>query len=258
MIKGILFDKDGTLIDFDKVWIPATIRVFAILSEKYNLEEYRIAAGMNDWMGSEDVPASEFLLNKIGINDGMVDANGTFATKSLYDNIDEIAYLFPCSLIELYIKVKDYFYQEITMKLESYPTFTNVSDMFKTLIEKNIKIGIATTDEYESTRVCLHKLGVEDMVSIWATANNKDNMPVKHNVELIYESAKRWKISPSEIAIVGDTPSDMQLANKGSAISIGVLSGTGRRSDLESCSQYIIDSVDQIVELIEAINCEEA
>ena len=39
-IKGIIFDKDGTLIEFQSFWLPVTYRVISRLCRRYQMNTF--------------------------------------------------------------------------------------------------------------------------------------------------------------------------------------------------------------------------
>ncbi|MCD8248863.1 MAG: HAD hydrolase-like protein, partial [Lachnospiraceae bacterium] len=141
-IKGILFDKDGTLINFHKVWVPAAARVAERLCEKYGVPEKK-----------------EEVLLKMGVSGNRVDLEGALACKSYEEIAEDLAsvlYLEEGSAADL----ERLFYEEVGEKLTRYPTFTNVKQLLRTLKTMGLTVGIATSDSWKSTRSCLTSLRV--------------------------------------------------------------------------------------------------
>ena len=68
MIKGILFDKDGTLVDFFSLWLQAAAAVIPVFFKQNGLE------------ASKELV--QHLLCTIGVNHGRVDPKGALAYKS--------------------------------------------------------------------------------------------------------------------------------------------------------------------------------
>ena len=64
-IAGILFDKDGTLIDFFKVWQTATEPVIERIFQTYKIEKSK--------------RNKEVILKKLGIENGKIDPKGALA-----------------------------------------------------------------------------------------------------------------------------------------------------------------------------------
>lgn len=242
-IKGILFDKDGTLIDFFEVWGTAVAPVMEKLLNQYGLSE---------------VPhIREKLLEKLGVVDGKVDPEGALAWKPyafIAEDLLEVLKPFggKPDAKKLTKELIDGFYEEVCEKRREYPTFTDLPTLMKTLKNMDMKIGLATTDELASTKSCMEKLGIAEEISFYGTAGS--GLPTKPSGALIEKAAKCWQIDTSEIAVVGDTPNDMRFAHNGNALGIAVLSGTGKKEDLQPYADEIIDSVDELIALLENMN----
>ncbi len=236
-IKGILFDKDGTLIDFYKVWGPA-----AELEARRRCEErgcpYKKAA----------------LMRKMGVNGEAVDPEGALACKSYEGIALELAQVLGSAedIEQLSEELGRLFYEEVGGKLAEYPTFVNTKCLFRGLQANGIKVGLATTDDMKSTRSCMACLDVLEEISFWGVAG--ENLPEKPDIRLVEAAARQWDISSCEIAVVGDTPNDMRFAKNAGAVGIAVRSGVGTESALEPLADFVIDSVAQLEELVDSIN----
>lgn len=239
-IKGILFDKDGTLIDFFKVWEPAI---------RPALQNMLKGIGV-----SERPDLIDTLMEQLGCSNGHIDPEGAIAWKSYAGIADDVRNIFECKSIvadinDIHRLLVSCFFEEVVEKRTSYPAFTNLPVLMRFLKRKGICIGLATTDTLASSRHCLECLHISDAISFWGTADG--NLPEKPDGRLICLAADYWGIRPEQIAVVGDTPNDMRFAKNGGAVGIGVLSGTGRLRDLEACADYILPSVDQLRDWVE-------
>ena len=241
-IKGILFDKDGTLIDFFKVWEPAIQpvleRILAQLGLKFDREE------------------KERLLSCLGYQNGRIDPEGAIAWKSYRGIAEDLREACPMlkqrvSVEQLSDILKAEFYTEVAEKRQEYPTFTDLPALCRMLTRQGIQLGVATTDDAASTRHCLDCLGISSYISFWGTADG--HLPEKPAPELLYMAAAQWKIAPEEIAVVGDTPNDMRFAANARAMGIAVLSGTGSCSELTPLADAVIGSVDELWTLIDEV-----
>lgn len=238
MIKGILFDKDGTLIDFYEVWGTA-------------------AEPVMDWLladcplADRDLLKKE-LLEKLGIYESGIDPEGAFAWMT-YREISEIIWKFMKEKhmepvpekTQLLSRVETEFYKEVVEKQTEYPVFMDVKKLFQILTEQyHLFVGLATTDTRQSAKICISRLQAEEYVSFWGADDGI--MPVKPDGTLIELAARTWKIHPEEILVVGDTPNDMRFAHNGHAFALGVLSGTGRKKDMERMADDLIDSIAEL------------
>ena len=68
MIRGILFDKDGTLVDFFALWLQAALAVTPAFLAENSIEA--------------DGDMTDYVLRAMGVEDGKVDPRGALAYKS--------------------------------------------------------------------------------------------------------------------------------------------------------------------------------
>lgn len=245
-IAGILFDKDGTLIDFYKVWQTATEPVIERIFQTYKIENLK--------------RNKEVILKKLGIEDGKINPNGALAWKTYPMIAEDLAPVLQQMVKDTEICTKEFaeqlsrFYEEETNKnCNQEATFTDLSKLMDTLAEKKISIGIVTTDTYKATIKCLKNLGILQYFSFFSMDQMPIPMPIKPDGKIIKRASEYWEIKPEEILVVGDTPNDMQFAHNGGAVAVGVLSGTGGEQDLLSAADYLIQSVKDLPRLIEEL-----
>jgi phosphoglycolate phosphatase len=222
-IKGILFDKDGTLVDFDKTW-------FAV-GEMMALE----AAG-------GDRAGAAALLAEAGYDfaAGRFKADSVFAAGT---NADIVALWYP----ELDAAAR-------AAMVERFDTITAEAgaarsvalagsmDAIAALHASGYRLGVATNDSTSGAEKTLAKLGLAPMFDAAygydAVANPKPA------ADTVIAFADLTGLKPNEIAIVGDNRHDLEMARAGGAgLAIGVLSGTGTRDTLGAIADVILDSI---------------
>ena len=245
MIKEILFDKDGTLIDFYEVWGTAAEKVAERFCECWKIPERQ-----------------QQFLRILGIRNGTADPEGALAWKSYAGIAEELL----ASLWEeeeqkpdsrkLEQELSRLFYEETALKRTEYPTFTEIKPMMEWLKQKGIRIGLSTTDNFPSTKKCMQVLEAEEYLSFWGVSGA--GLPEKPDGALIRMAAEHWAIRPDEIAVVGDTPNDMRFAHNGGALAVAVRSGTGTAEVLEPLADYILSSVAELTVFIEENHQKEA
>ena len=72
---AIIFDKDGTLIDFDTFWVTVSVKAIEDILKK---------------LGREDICVSE-ILSAFGIHAGVIDIEGVLC-KGTYEQMGQILY----------------------------------------------------------------------------------------------------------------------------------------------------------------------
>lgn len=121
MIKGILFDKDGTIIDFFKLWQPAVAPVLNRLIDDYQL-----------YPKSLYFPKLE---RAIGILDGQIDPEGAIAWKPYQLIAEDLGQVIQEVQVDLDYqllthRLQDYFAEAVAAFKGEIPTFTDMISLF--------------------------------------------------------------------------------------------------------------------------------
>lgn len=229
-IDGVIFDKDGTLMEFQSFWLPVTERVISKMCEKYKLDV---------WIKKECIYA-------LGIDMyGCVDSEGQIAIGT-YETIST-------SLWNLLVRYGKYvqkyqFQKEITQwfeeesKKQTCHFTTDLKQLYDYLKEKNIHVAVATTDNMEVTQRCL-KQGNMNAEIISASDSS---IPKKPDTRLIQYLAEAWNTTCEKIVMIGDTPNDLRFAKKAGAKAIGVLSGVSNEQSLLPYSDCILNNIGEL------------
>ena len=222
-IKGILFDKDGTLVDFQKTW-------FAI----GDLMALQAAEG--------DRTRADALLTLAGYDfDGQrFKADSVFAAGT---NAEIVALWYPDASEQERQTITAGFN---TMTAEAGAAASvplpGSKDAIAVLHGSGFRLGVATNDSTSGAEQTLLALGIAQMFEAAygydAVANPK---PAP---DAIHAYADLTGLKPSEIAKVGDNRHDLEMARAGGAGLAGaVLSGTGTGETLAPMADVILNSV---------------
>lgn len=238
-IKGVLFDKDGTLIDFYSLWLQAAEAVIPKLMQKLSL--------------NNTPKMQQYLFRTIGVIDGVVDPNGGLSYKSYGEIAKDIEialqqkdiYIEVTKIHELLIILFDEF---ATGEEVEFQTFTPMKTMLKQLKKEEVRVGLATADTLYSARVCLEKLDIIDMFDF--VGGDDGIMQPKPHPQMFHLFTEEYQLDSEDVVVVGDTSNDMLFAKQCGAIAVGVLSGVSSKEDLMENGDYIISSVDELIPLL--------
>ncbi len=218
-VKAIIFDKDGTLLDFNAFWI--TVSVYAI----------------NDILkkaGKEDIDLQE-ILSVWGVHDGKADVNGLLC-KGTYEQmglaLHEVLKAHGAKLSpEETVRLTAQAYTEHAEAGEIKPTCENLREVLVRLKERGIKLAVVTTDNKEITHKCLEKLEIFDLFDRVFTDDGKT--PVKPDPWCVTELSQSFGISPQNMVMVGDTMTDILFARNAGifVICVGDSAETGKQAD---------------------------
>jgi phosphoglycolate phosphatase len=222
-IKGILFDKDGTLVDFQKTW-------------------FAVAAHMALKAAKGDDRRADFLMQAAGYDfkRKCFKSDSVFAAGTNAD------------IVELwYPKLEG---AERDDKIMEFDTITaaegaaqavplpGAREAVAALHASGYRIGLATNDSTSGAEKTLLALGIAQMFDAAygydAVANPK---PAP---DPVYAFCDFTGLKPSEIAMVGDNRHDLVMGRAaGVGLTVGVLSGTGTREALTPLAHVVLDSV---------------
>lgn len=247
-ISGVIFDKDGTLMDFNKFWVPAVQSVIRRIFADYGIPETDIFL--------------EKALSSIGVVHGKVLSSGSFAWKpyceialDLKPSLESMTGEKVIDASELAEKLVRYFEEASYDDNKVIAPTADLQSVMQLLQSNNIHLGVVTTDTYKATVECLKRLQIGQYITFLAAdlmphAENSEPMPLKPDGRIISRAVKQWRIKPEEVLVVGDTPNDMKFAHNGGSVAVGVLSGVSSEEQLQPTADYIIDSVSEIPDLI--------
>lgn len=236
--QAIIFDKDGTLIDFDAMWGGWTIHL---------ANQLQLASGLD---------VAPPLCHAFGydLQTKKVLANGTLAAypiKQLYNLAIDVMQSFGLEN-ELAEKIIEDCWCIPDPVLLAKP-LTNLTELFFKLQNEKIKIAIATADDHAPTQAMLEAFDIEEYISTYICAD--DGIRSKPAPDMVLEICKRINIEPSKTIVIGDTASDMKMARAaGAGLCIGVLSGVSNAKDLNPFADVLIESIDELHIFIQEIS----
>jgi phosphoglycolate phosphatase len=235
-ISGILFDKDGTLLDYDKSWEPVNRRCahYAADGDVELADRLLRACGMDPETG-ETVADSLFAAaapSEI--------AAGMIAAGSRHDVVELTRHL-------------DRFFLEGAST--SVPV-ANLQALFLALKARGLKLGIASSDNEASIRSMAeyqHILPMLDYIAGYDSGHG-----VKPNPGMIEGFSRKCGLPASEIAMVGDNTHDLHMArNARAGLAIGVLTGTGTPASLSPFADHVLGSIEELGALLDSISAPE-
>jgi len=233
-IRGVLFDKDGTLVDFHATW-------FAI-ADRLALE----AAG-----GSR--VHADALLERAGYDFSLQ----RFRPDSIFaagTNAEIVAAWFPKALEQERRRWTAYFDQVTAREgAERAVPVAGLNQALATLREGGLRLGLATNDSTAGARQTLLSLGVAQMFD---AAFGYDAVPSpKPAPDIVRAFAEATELAAAHIAMVGDSAHDIEAGKAaGAGLVVGVLSGTGTRETLAG-ADVILDSVADLPALLGCERC---
>jgi len=227
----IIFDKDGTLIDFDAMWSGWMWALGRRLEANSGLP---LATALYEAMGVDPIS-------------GRVSADGRLAATPmaiLRGLTAEV--LRGCGLSPEATESALAASWHIPDPVALARPLADLNTLFGVLRGARIKIAIATTDDRTPTEATLVGLGVAGLVDVLLCAD--DGVPVKPAPHMVWAACRATGVQPAQSVVVGDTVADMQMGRAaGAGLVIGVLSGVGNEAALKPHADWILASVEELL-----------
>lgn len=242
MIKGILFDKDGTLIEFYSMWLLAAIWVVPRLMER------------NDLRDTKEITIC--ILEAMGIVDGVLLPDGALSYKVYEDIAIDICNALQGKGIQaeskqVTLQLAELFQECLLQNQGTIKPLCNLKTLIVNLKRERYAIGLATADTMISARECLKRLDIYSLFD-YIGADDGEKIPKPHP-HMFLEFQEQCSLKPSEIAVVGDTYNDMLFGKENGGVAIGVLSGVCKKDDFCDKADYILPSVNELEPLLEQL-----
>ncbi len=228
--QAIIFDKDGTLIDFDFMWGTWTLQLAYRLQASVNLDVRKALC---------DAYGYDIARRKI-LPDGKLTCTPMWKLRELMVEVAELAGLSE-DQAQCAIEAAWFVPDPVTLA----KPFTNLYKLFKNIHERGIKIAIATTDDRKPTEAMLYAFGVSHLITTMVCAD--DGIQAKPAPDMVTTICARMHIDPRKAIVIGDTVADLQMGRSaGAGRVIGVLSGVGLLEHLTPLADILIDTVDSL------------
>lgn len=233
--QAIIFDKDGTLIDFDAMWGGWVI---------YLAEQLRLVTGL---------AVRQPLCLAMGYDEthNKVLADGKLAASPmglLYRLTIEVMQSLGLSAKEAERAVEQAWSVPDPVTLAK--PFTDTRALFRRFHALGIKIAIATSDDRAPTQATIEAIHVEEFVSTIVCAD--DGIEAKPAPDMVLAICERLHISPDQAMLVADTTADLRMGRAaGVGLVVGTLSGVSNANDLAPFADVLIQSIDELPSYIQ-------
>ncbi len=222
-MHGILFDKDGTLLDFEATWLPVLRDFVRDLAH-----------------GDEDT--AEAMLAKGGFDPetGRFRAGSTIAAGT---SVDLAKLWYPTldgdALGAIVQRIDNGFAAGGPGHSVALP---GVVETLAELKGRGHVMGVATNDGTAIATAALAAIGLGGFFELVVGYDAVDHP--KPASDMVMAFAAEMGLAPADILVVGDNAHDLVMARTaGAGAAIGVLSGNSGREDLAPFADVILDSI---------------
>lgn len=205
-LRAILFDKDGTLLDYWASWGPINVAAADLAARGDAARAARfLAVGGVD--GAGRAASAHSVLAAGSANDiarAWVEAGADFGVDELTTALDDLF----CASVGDVVPVGD------------------LAAILGGLKRRGLALGIASSDGEAAIRATVARFGLGDLVDFvagWDSGHGPKPEP-----GMVHAFCRAVGVAPAEVAMVGDTLHDLAMGRAaGVGLRVGVLTGTG-------------------------------
>ena len=221
-MRGILFDKDGTLFDFHKSWSSWMEFVLGGLSCGNVADAER--AGLD--LGF-DFAAGRF------------DLNSPFVAGTPESTLDILRRSFPGLGQQEIIGVL----MEATVRTRQVEVVP-LQPLMMRLAGSGLALGIATNDHESTAKSHLEQAEVLDHFEF--VAGSDSGFGAKPGTGMLFAFCELTGIDPEHVAMVGDSAWDLEAGRAAGMTNVGVLTGTATRQMLSPAADVILNHIGEL------------
>ncbi len=228
-IRGVLFDKDGTLFDFQKSWAAINL-----------------AAGRHGAAGNEALRVELLRIGGVDPVTGHAAADGLFAA----GNAAEIAkaWIAAGSPFEIHplTEALDRIFLDGASRM--VPA-TDLPALFARLKAHGLKLGVASSDSAAAVREAAERFCFASSLDF--ACGYDSGFGYKPTEGMVLAFCRAVGLAPDAVAVVGDNVHDMEMGRRaGVALKIGVLTGTGSLRTLKAHADAVIPTIGDLEALL--------
>lgn len=225
-IRALLFDKDGTLLDFRRTWLPA----------------YRGAAA--------ELAAAAGLC--AGFPEVLLARHGYDAERDQFDPVSPLVWATSPRVAELFAAepelaaVSDARARALRhfADHDAYPPVpvTDLAALFERLRGRGLRLGIATMDTAAAAEATLARMALEGRVDFLVAADGGHGLKPEAGMVLAFCAATG--VPPGQVAVVGDSLADLAMARAaGAGLAVAVCTGGCAREQLAGQADLVLESI---------------
>ncbi|MEM7177282.1 MAG: HAD family hydrolase [Pseudomonadota bacterium] len=229
--SAILFDKDGTLFDFDETWASVAEAVLHELTEDAGLRA-ELAR-----LGGYDPEGRKFAAGAVMVAGSLREIAELWAPHLPRHDVAEIEV------------IADRVAVEASTSGALTPAVPDLPALLAELRGLGYRLGIATHDSHASTMVQIRTVGVHDGFDFVAGYDSGHGL--KPDPGMLMAFARQVGVAPGDVVMVGDSVGDLAMVEAaGAGLAVGVLSGPAAHDELAPHADHMLTSIGDLPGLL--------
>ncbi len=218
-IAGLLFDKDGTLFDFQSTWGPWARQVFLDVARGDAAKAGELAAGLGYDFANQTFTRDSVIIagtpDEVAV--ALLAVAPDWEERDLLGHLNDVAASIP--------------------QVEPVPLIPLLTG-FRAA---GLRLGVATNDAEAPARA---HLATADILHLFDFVAGYDSgFGAKPATGMQVEFCTKAGLAPEQVAMVGDSTHDLRAGRAAGMTTIGVLTGMAGKEELAPFADVILDNI---------------
>jgi phosphoglycolate phosphatase len=222
VVKGILFDKDGVLFDFQATWGGWADRMIEALSE----DDQALAQRLADVLDF-DRPTAKFRPGSLAIAGTAAETAAVIAKELPGRDADDLYSFLNKEAAK-------------TPAIEAVPLFATLD----ALRARGLRLGVATNDTESAARAQLRSVDAEGCFDF--IAGSDSGYGAKPAPGMCTAFAESMDLAPRDLVMVGDSTHDIDAGRAAGFTCVAVLTGVATRADLTPHADAVLTDIAEL------------
>jgi phosphoglycolate phosphatase len=233
--KALLFDKDGTLINFRLMWLGWCREIIRNMGERYSpaaVEKCLSAWGVDLALGSIE-PSGHLAIGSTA------ELQQSLALKLQEEKVcaAEAEDVVLAAMRQAYCAAEE---KRLIQPIEGIP------ETIAELHRRGYQLAVVTTDDAAKAEDNLKTIGLDQYFAVVLGCDRVARC--KPAPDLVLEACRLLKVRPDQAAVIGDTVADLQMGQAaGTACNIGVASGVTAPESLVAYADLVLESAAHLI-----------
>ncbi len=222
--EAVLFDKDGTLLDFQRTWGPWTAQVVDQLADGdlALVQEMSLAWGL-DYENQRILPDSIVIAGTVGqVAGAIVPHRPDMTLDQMIDFLD------------------------LTGAQATGVPVIPLSPFLDELAELDLVVGVATNDSEATARSQLRELDIEHRFEF--IAGYDSGFGGKPAPDMCLAFSDYMGISPADVVMVGDSSHDLEAGRAAGMQTVAVLTGPADSDELVALADVVLGDISELID----------
>lgn len=221
--KAVIFDKDGTIVDFEQTWGPSISDALKAASADQNALEQAAAVLEFDLISQRFAPTSFFLA-----------ASGAALEPAIGALVDLPAFV-----------------KELSAAGVRHVTASpGAPEVFASLSAAGCKLALATNDAERNARAQLHKLGWTDHFR--PVIGFDSGHGSKPEPGMVLAAVEQLGVTAAEAMLIGDTSHDLEAGQRAGVRTVLVTNGGEPTAQNMAMAHFVIATLAELPDLLDA------